>query len=165
MHFIKAIAGKVIHVAAGHLTHYQGDYEFYLHKTKSLSARAALTSASTGRPHLGQQAESKPAKPEPKSAAKSEKGPATERDQQRNRAAQHKQQQQVVQKLEKQVEQLEARQTAMATELENPAVWGDGQKAATLRREFEKNATQLLELTAKWEREASALEGLAATLR
>ena len=71
----------------------------------------------------------------------------------------------MVQKLEKQVEQLEARQTAMATELENPAVWGDGQKAATLRREFEKNATQLLELTAKWEREASALEGLAATLR
>ncbi|MEQ1631072.1 MAG: ABC-F family ATP-binding cassette domain-containing protein [Planctomycetota bacterium] len=161
VHFIKALAGKVIHVASGQLTHYQGDYEFYLHKTKSLSARAALTSASTGRPQL----DAKPSKQEAKPAPKPEKGPGTERDQQRARATQHKQQQQVVQKLEKQVEQLEARQTAISSELEDPAVFGNRQKAVTLRKEFEQNAAQLIELTAKWEREASTLEGLAASLR
>jgi ATP-binding cassette subfamily F protein 3 len=44
VYFIRAMAGHVVHINAGELTHYPGDYQYYLDKTKALSARAALTS-------------------------------------------------------------------------------------------------------------------------
>src|SRR4030095_6397580 len=43
VYFIRALADHVVHVNAGCLTHYPGDYQYYLDKTKALSARAALT--------------------------------------------------------------------------------------------------------------------------
>src|SRR2546422_4980359 len=43
VYFIRALADHVVHVNAGQLTHYPGDYQDYLDKTKALSARAALT--------------------------------------------------------------------------------------------------------------------------
>jgi energy-coupling factor transporter ATP-binding protein EcfA2 len=43
VYFIRALANKVVHVNGGVLTHYAGGYQYYLDKTKSLSARAALT--------------------------------------------------------------------------------------------------------------------------
>ena len=42
VYFIRALANKVVHVNAGQLTHYAGDYQYYLDKTKAVSARAAL---------------------------------------------------------------------------------------------------------------------------
>ena len=46
----RPLANKVVHVNAGQLTHYAGDYQYYLDKTHSLSARAALTASSTAAP-------------------------------------------------------------------------------------------------------------------
>ena len=43
VYFIRALADHVVHVHSGRLTHYPGDYQYYLDKTKALSARAALT--------------------------------------------------------------------------------------------------------------------------
>src|SRR5437773_5886099 len=43
VYFIRALANHVVHVNAGQLTHYTGDYQYYLDKTKAGSARAALT--------------------------------------------------------------------------------------------------------------------------
>src|SRR5947199_6670025 len=45
VYFIRALANHVVHVNAGQLTHYTGDYQYYLDKTKATSARAALTSS------------------------------------------------------------------------------------------------------------------------
>src|SRR5690242_6075083 len=42
--FIKAVAKTVLHINAGKLTPYAGDYDYYLEKSKAVSARAALTS-------------------------------------------------------------------------------------------------------------------------
>ncbi len=50
VHFIKTLANKVIHTAGGQLTPYLGDYEFYLHKTKAASARAARSCPANSRP-------------------------------------------------------------------------------------------------------------------
>ncbi|HEY4952319.1 MAG TPA: ABC-F family ATP-binding cassette domain-containing protein, partial [Verrucomicrobiae bacterium] len=47
VYFIRALASSVTHVHAGQLTHYPGDYQYYLDKTKATSARAALTSMGT----------------------------------------------------------------------------------------------------------------------
>src|SRR5580698_16771 len=44
VYFIRSLANHVVHVNAGRLTPYPGGYQYYLDKTKALSARAALTS-------------------------------------------------------------------------------------------------------------------------
>src|SRR2546422_3512034 len=43
VYFIRALANHVVHVNAGRLTHYPGDYQDYLDKTRAKSERAALT--------------------------------------------------------------------------------------------------------------------------
>src|SRR5205809_6063561 len=58
VHFIRAIATSVLHIAAGanrtggKLTFYPGDYDYYLDKSKGTSARIALTAGSA--PNNGQ---------------------------------------------------------------------------------------------------------------
>src|SRR5438128_10588369 len=49
VYFIRALANHVVHVNAGRLTHYPGGYQYYLDKTKALSARAALTASGSSR--------------------------------------------------------------------------------------------------------------------
>ncbi len=162
VHFIKALANKVIHVAVGKLTHYQGDYEFYLHKTKSQSARAALTSHAPG-------SDAKAPKPEPQKPAKpattQQQSQGTERDRLRALQAQHKKAQQAVQKLEQQIERLEAKQKEIAAALEDPATYGDSRRAKELQSEFATHAAQLANLTSEWEREGAEMERLAGQMR
>ena len=162
VHFIRALANKVIHVAQGKLTHYQGDYEFYLHKTKSLSARAALTSHAPGN-------ETKPAKAEPqkqpKPAAPQAASQGTERDRLRALQAQHKKVQQSVQKLEQEIERTEAKHKQLAASLEDPAIYGDGRKAKELQAEFASVEQRLSALTSQWEREGAEMERLATAMR
>jgi ATP-binding cassette subfamily F protein 3 len=43
VHFIRAIAKTVLHISAGRLTPYAGDYDYYLEKSRATSAREALT--------------------------------------------------------------------------------------------------------------------------
>jgi ATP-binding cassette subfamily F protein 3 len=46
VHFIRHLATKVLHVNAGRITPYAGDYDYFLEKTSALDdARAALTAA------------------------------------------------------------------------------------------------------------------------
>src|SRR5262249_43945506 len=47
VYFIRALANHVVHVNAGRLTPYCGDYQYYLDKTAATSARAALTAGSS----------------------------------------------------------------------------------------------------------------------
>src|SRR5262249_10928057 len=49
VYFIRALAGHVVHVNAGKLTHYPGGYQYYLDKTRALSARAGVTLAANDR--------------------------------------------------------------------------------------------------------------------
>ena len=44
VYFIRAVAKTVLHINAGKLTPYAGDYDYYLDKSRATSARAALTS-------------------------------------------------------------------------------------------------------------------------
>jgi ATP-binding cassette subfamily F protein 3 len=46
VHFIKSLATKVLHINAGQITSYVGDYDYFLEKTNAVEdARAALTAA------------------------------------------------------------------------------------------------------------------------
>jgi ATP-binding cassette subfamily F protein 3 len=151
VYFIKALANKVIHVAGGKLTHYQGDYEFYLHKTKSTSARAALTAGAVGTGKPAKVAKAPAPKPAPAAGSK---------EQQRARAAQQKQLEQSIAKLEREIAHLETQRREIEELLAKPEVWSDGPRAAGLGRELQKDGERLASLTAQWERDVLALEAL-----
>src|SRR6266496_2304546 len=50
VYFIRALANHVVRVSAGLLTHYPGDYQYYLDKTAAVSERAGLTAGVSGGP-------------------------------------------------------------------------------------------------------------------
>jgi len=151
VYFIRALANKVVHVNAGQLTHYAGDYQYYLDKTKSLSARAALTAgAKAAAPRLDF------AKP----ALDRKEQKRLEAEQRQARSKVRKAQQQEVHDLEKRIQQLEQRQTEITNELEKPETYQAGGKAMQLNREFGHNADELAELTPKWEAAATKLAAL-----
>jgi ATP-binding cassette subfamily F protein 3 len=154
VHFIKALANKVVHVAAGKLTQYQGDYEFYLHKTKSISARAALTAGAVGTGKAG-----KPSKANTPAPARKEPAGGT-KEAQRARTNQIKQIRQNVQKLEQEIERLEARKAEIEALLAQPEIWHDGPRSSELTRELDKNAARLATVSPQWEAQAVQLQAL-----
>ncbi|MBP8301137.1 MAG: hypothetical protein KA020_12285, partial [Planctomycetes bacterium] len=146
---IKALANKVIHVAGGKLTHYQGDYEFFLHKTKSTSARASLTAGGAAAPQ--KQVAAKKQQQQPSGGQK---------EQQKAKAAQLKQLRQTVQKLEAEIEQLETQKAEIETQLAKPEVWNDGPRSGDLSRQLQKIEARLKVLSPQWETQAVQLEAL-----
>ena len=48
VHFIRALATSVLHINAGKVTSYAGDYDYYLEKSGALSAKAALVAPGNG---------------------------------------------------------------------------------------------------------------------
>ena len=154
VYFIRALANKVIHVSGGKLTHYAGDYDFYMHKTRSLSARAALTASGTGQAPSNRAA-AQEARVKVKDDARQQ-----EHRQRQARASEHKGLRPVVQRLERQIATLEARQTAIAAELEIPATWQTPGRAVELNRELKANAERLASLAGEWEAAATRLAEL-----
>jgi ATP-binding cassette subfamily F protein 3 len=152
VYFIRALANKVVHVNAGQLTHYAGDYQYYLDKTKSLSARAALTAgAKAGAP-------AKNSAPKPTVDRKEQKRLEAEARQARSNKL--KGQRQIVHDFEKKIQALEKRQADITEELEKPETYQAGSRASMLNREFSQNADDLAELTPKWEAAATKLAEL-----
>jgi len=152
VYFIRALANKVVHVNAGQLTHYAGDYQYYLDKTKSLSARAALTA--------GAKTEAPARNSAPKSTVDRKEQKRLEAEQRQARSGKLKGQKQLVHQLEKQIQDLEKRQAAITAELEKPETYQAGSKASELNREFRHNAEDIAEITPKWEAAATKLAEL-----
>ena len=125
VYFIRALANHVVHVNAGHLTHYSGGYQYYLDKTKAQSERAGLTSTGIIGPdslprsrithHASRVGNSQPPVTNNK-LRKDQKRSEAEHRQARSR--ERKAQQQVVHQIEKEIHQLEARQAELVAELE-----------------------------------------------
>jgi ATP-binding cassette subfamily F protein 3 len=184
VYFIRALANHVVHVNAGQLTHYPGGYQYYLDKTKALSARAALTAG--GRE--GQVSGVKGGKSQGSSGKGSASGHLTHdtrhlshdthhpvpaanqlsrKDQKRleaqqRQASSHKRkaQQQIVHTLEKEIQTLEARQAAILAELELAETYEKPGRAQELNRELGHLQHDLAELNPKWEEQATRLAAL-----
>jgi len=157
VHFIRSLANKVVHVAAGKLTTYQGDYEFYLHKTKAASARAALTAGAIGTGKDGKTAKAaKAAKPVTPAAAEA----IATKEAQRARTSQIKQLKQAVQKLEQEIERLETRKAEIESLLSQPEIWHDVPRSSALSRELDENAARLAVVSPQWEQKAEQLQAL-----
>ncbi len=150
VYFIRALANRTIHVNAGKLTTYAGDYQYYLDKTQATSARAALTA--------GVKAEapkSAPAADKPSFKTKEQKRLEAEERQARSKA--RKDAQNLVSKLEKEIATLEAKQVELTAELEKPDTYGQAGKAMTINRELIHVQERLEEIVPQWEAAAAKI--------
>jgi ATP-binding cassette subfamily F protein 3 len=174
VHFIRSVAGKVVHVNAGRLTPYAGDYDYYLDKSKAGSARTALTAAGTGTPALKDaragHASAPPPPPPPRvEARRAEPAPEAPRISQKERrqlAAEARRHlsscRRKVSELEKKIAELEQRQAALAAELEQPATYATAGRATEINQRMRAIVGDLAYATRDWEEEASRLASLEA---
>ena len=152
VHFIRAMATTVLHISAGQLTPYAGDYQYYLEKSKATSARAALTAGE-------QLTNSQPVAPEKTVSSSSvEKSPTPRKTKEQKRAEAEarqtksrlkKEHEAKVADLEKRILALEARLAEITTELEKPETYQANGAAVNLSRESITVSATLEELIAE----------------
>jgi ATP-binding cassette subfamily F protein 3 len=152
VYFIRALANHVVHVNAGQLTHYAGDYQYYLDKTAATSERAALTA--------GAKVETPRPEPTERASVKSKEQKRLEAEQRQAHSRARKEQQQLVKSLETEIASLEAKQTEMTAELEKPETYQQPGRAMEINRELIYVQDRLAELTPEWEAAARKLEDL-----
>ena len=158
VHFIRAMATSVIHIDSGHLTPYAGDYQYYLDKTKSGSAREALTASLTN--HQPSTWTSSGEKKGSLARTKEQKRLESQERQARNK--QKRELEQRVAQLEAAIAEKEKRGAEVLALLQNPDTWSDAPKAMALQKEHDELDAALQKLTAEWEQKLSAVEALAA---
>jgi ATP-binding cassette subfamily F protein 3 len=151
VHFIRKIASAVLHISAGKLTPYAGDYDYYLSKSQAESARAALTAGD----------KLTDARPVEDLVAKAERGPGMKEQKEAKRAAQEtrkaeakirREAAQKISNLEMQILHLEGRQKDLVAALEQPEAYEAGGNASNLNRELAGVARDLQRVTAEWEK-------------
>jgi ATP-binding cassette, subfamily F, member 3 len=158
VHFIRAIATSVLHINAGRLTSYPGDYQYYLDKSKAASARIALTagdSLSNGQSAIAA------------SAATPRTGPGMREQKEQRRldadarkaiAKAKREKEKHVHDLEMKIATLEGRQKELVADLEDPAAYDAGGHAIAINRELSAVSDDLARLTAEWESATKAGE-------
>jgi ATP-binding cassette subfamily F protein 3 len=157
VHFIRSLARNVLHISAGKLTPYAGDYDYYLDKSGATSARAALTSGE-------RLASLQPSSQEAARADSSAPSLREQREQRRAEAEERKATAKAQRELRKKVEQLEmrimhleGRQKELSAELEKPEAYAPGGAAMQLNRELMSVQDELERTTAEWEALAESI--------
>jgi ATP-binding cassette subfamily F protein 3 len=154
VYFIRALANHVVHVNAGQLTHYAGGYDYYVEKTKAQSARAALTASTSSN------SEENRASRQLTAATSRKDQKRLEAEQRQARSRERRAQQQIVDDLEREIQQLEAHQAELVASLEKSETYEKPGAAAELNRELLHVQKRLSELNPRWEQAATRLAHL-----
>ena len=154
VHFIRAIATSVLHITVSpaqtgsRLTSYPGNYQYYLDKSKAVSARTALTAGSS--PNNGQLTT--------ENVARRAGGLREQKVQKRLQAEartaiarKKREKEKHVHALETKIAALEGQQRELVTALEDPAAYQPGGRAVALNRELSAVTDDLARLTKEWE--------------
>ena len=164
VHFIRSVADTVLHISAGVLTPYAGNYDYYLDKTRALSARAALVAGEALSDHragverisgLGLEGGGAPGMREVREARKREASERTARTKflrERKKA---------LAEAEAEVLRLEERQGELTAAMEGPEPYQNPALALQLNRELMALQDTLSRAAADWEAlvsEVAALE-------
>jgi ATP-binding cassette subfamily F protein 3 len=164
VYFIRALADHVLHIDTGRLTPYHGNYDYYLEKSRSTDARAALVSGRERPALTNHQPGLAPSREDELAGGRT--GPKT-REQRRAEAearavksAGLKELRSRVAELEREIGWLETRQAQLTAELEAPATYTEPGKPAALNRELTGVVDRLHDATADWEAAARSLETL-----
>jgi len=153
VHFIRAMAKTVLHISAGKLTPYAGDYDYYLEKSKATSAREALTA---GEKLTNSQPKAAPVAaasttgnaPTPRKSKEQKRAEAEARQAQARVKKEHETK---VASLEMQIATLEGKQRELTAELENPDTYESGGRAVEINRDLMAVSDDLTRLTKEWE--------------
>jgi len=154
VHFIRAIATSVLHITlspaqtGSRLTSYPGNYQYYLDKSKAVSARTALTAGSS--PNNGQLTTENVAR----RAGSLREQKVQKRLQAEARTAiarKKREKEKHVHALEMKIAALEGQQRELVTALEDPAAYQPGGRAVALNRELSAVTDDLARLTKEWE--------------
>ena len=145
VHFIRSLAGNVLHVHSGRLTPYAGDYDYYLEKSRASDARAALTAGFT---------DARPPQAKASAPAKRVEATVTKPKYSANEIRKFREQ---VGQLEKRVAELESKQAEITAALEAPETYADKGKFHHLNRELSTIVDQIAEATNAWEVAATRL--------
>jgi ATP-binding cassette subfamily F protein 3 len=155
VHFIRAISSTVLHIHAGKLTPYAGNYEYYLEKSGAASERAGLVAnLHNARPVekptviVEEKKGLKEIREERRRATDSQKSGNRERREQEKRVAQ----------LEKEIQALEMQQAGLVDVLEDPATYADAGKAIEINRQLTAVSDSIARATADWEAASALLE-------
>jgi len=156
VHFIRQMAKNVLHVSAGVITPYAGDYQYYLDKTKAGSAREALTATLHNAQPIAYTA---PAVREP---PKSKEQKRLEAEARNARSKAKKDAEQRVAKIEADLATLDKRKHEIVELLQDEATYADAVKFRDLSAELEAIEPKIAKLTTEWEKAAEEVEKQAA---
>ena len=156
VHFIRQMAKHVLHVSAGVITPYAGDYQYYLDKTKAGSAREALTATLHNAQPVSYTA---PAVREP---PKSKEQKRLEAEARNARSKAKKDAEQRVTKIESDLATLDKRKHEIVELLQDQATYADAVKFRDLSAELEALEPKIAKLTTEWEKAAEEVEKMAA---
>jgi ATP-binding cassette subfamily F protein 3 len=145
VHFIRAIASKVIHVHSGRITPYAGGYDYYLEKSKAKGEREALTAGLTdARP-----VQNRPTTPTASLPVKNAPlDPKARKRLEKEVAA-----------LELTVAKLESEQAEIAAELQLPGTYANPTRAKELNMRLTEVTAKAEAATAEWAAKSAELAG------
>ena len=159
VHFIRATATSVLHITTSpaqtgsRLTSYPGNYQYYLDKSKAISARTALTAGSS--PNNGQLTTDNAS--QRAGGLREQKMQKRSQAEARNAIAREKREKEKhVHALEMKIAALEGQQRELVTALEDPAAYQPGGRAVALNRELSAVTDDLTRLTNEWETATAA---------
>ncbi len=156
VYFIRAIATSVLHINAGKLTPYAGDYDYYLDKSKATSAREGLI-ASEGRASARPPVKGKIAqapdmqKHVPPGLRETRERRRVESEKRKVEAKAKRDREKRARELEMHILSLEGRQKELTAELEKPETYAAGGAVMELNRELLAVTKELERLIAEWE--------------
>ncbi|MEM8868027.1 MAG: ABC-F family ATP-binding cassette domain-containing protein [Verrucomicrobiota bacterium] len=156
VHFIRAIATETLQIEAGRVTHYAGDYDYYLRKSGANSAQSGLIAGLNN------------ARPKDQ-AANNEKSEVISAKERRRQAAQARKEESAKrQRIERKVAELESAiltleetQKELSKQLEDPSTYTDPGKAKELNQSASRITKRLEEKNYEWEIAAEELSNLA----
>ncbi|HZP61078.1 MAG TPA: ABC-F family ATP-binding cassette domain-containing protein [Opitutaceae bacterium] len=161
VYFIRQIAQNVLHVNAGNLTPYAGNYDYYLEKSRAGNERAALTAGFTDARPVQENAEpAGAAAPIARTGAKTKEQKRAEAEARAVRSAGIKRLRAAMTGLEKEISELERTQGELVAALEAPETYAQPGKAQQLNRELSAVVDRLQAATGEWEAAGTELAAL-----
>jgi ATP-binding cassette subfamily F protein 3 len=149
VHFIRALATTVLHIHAGNLTPYAGDYGYYLEKSQATSERGALVAKLHN-----YQPDSPAAAPEPAAPKMGMKEiRALRKAESERRQAENKERRNQLKRiaeLEASIVELESKQTELTEKLDDPSLYQNPSRALELNRELAGVADSLAKANTEW---------------
>lgn len=150
VYFIRELARQVVHVEHGMVRRYAGDYAYYLDKSR----RDGIHNGSFTKPAP---------KEEPSNGkANSRELRRVQAEERQAKSRARRAQEELVAKIEKRIASLETRREEITSLLQDPATYSTPDSGAGLNRELLSIGSELDDLQADWEAQATRLEELKA---